>query len=185
MEELFERVKHLRKDVLHMTQPEFGAALGVSRDVVSNIEQGRLKKPEAQEPIYRLICEKFNVRMEWLKTGEGEIFCSPSRNDEIAAFVNRVLADRDESFKKRFITVLAFFSDDEWQLVEKIAEAIHNGVPTSELARTVTAPARTAADMTDEEIEAEVEAYRRDLIAEKKAGGSSSASDDSDESGIA
>ena len=178
MNSLYERIRYIRKDILHMSQAEFGEALGVSRDVIKNIETNALKKPELQEPLYRLICEKFHIRMEWLKNGEGEMYSTSSRNDEITAFVNRVLADCDDDFKKRFITVLAFFSDEEWKVIERIAEAIHNGVPTSELARTVTAPARTAADMTDEEIEAEVEAYRRDLIAEKKAGGSSSASDD-------
>ena len=39
--------------------------------------------------------------------------------------------------------------------------------------------------MTDEEIDAEVESYRRELEAEKRATGSSSASDDGGESGIA
>ena len=54
-----------------MTQSEFGEKLGVKRDVINNIENNRLKKPENQEPIYRLICEKFNVNEDWLRTGAG------------------------------------------------------------------------------------------------------------------
>ena len=68
--EMYERIKLLRTEQLHMTQTEFGEALGVKRDVINNIENNRLKNPEKQEPIYRLMCEKFNVSEEWLRTGE-------------------------------------------------------------------------------------------------------------------
>jgi transcriptional regulator with XRE-family HTH domain len=78
--EIFERVRHLRKN-LKMSQEKFGAALGVNRDVINNMEQNRLARPEQKEPLLRLICKIFNVRYEWLTTGEGDMFVES--NDSI------------------------------------------------------------------------------------------------------
>jgi transcriptional regulator with XRE-family HTH domain len=66
------RIKELRKS-LRLSRDDFGKALGVSRDVIANIELGRLARPEQKEPLLRLICEKFNVSYEWITTGEGEM----------------------------------------------------------------------------------------------------------------
>lgn len=70
----FERIRHLRKMELKLSQESFGAKLGVSRSVVANIELNVLARPEQKEPLLRLICKTFNVSYEWLTTGEGEIF---------------------------------------------------------------------------------------------------------------
>lgn len=67
------RIKALRK-ALKMTQTEFGERLSVSIDVIANIEHERLARPEQKEPLYKLICKEFNVRYEWLTSGEGEMF---------------------------------------------------------------------------------------------------------------
>ena len=72
--EIYERIKHLRKTVLGMSQEGFGSALGTNRNVINNIERNRLVNPEQKEPLYRLICKEFNVNYEWLMAGEGEMF---------------------------------------------------------------------------------------------------------------
>ena len=69
---MYDRIKLLRTKYLHMTQNEFGEALGVKSDVINNIENNRLKNPENQEPIYRLICERFDVDEQWLRSGTGD-----------------------------------------------------------------------------------------------------------------
>lgn len=64
-----ERLKLVRKHY-HLSQPKFGEKLGVSRDVISNVEQGRVPlKPLLAE----LICSTFNVDMVWLNEGTGEM----------------------------------------------------------------------------------------------------------------
>ncbi len=63
-----DRIKSLRKS-LNLSQEDFGNRLGVSRSVIANIECDRLKRPDQKEPIYKLICEKFNINEEWLKYG--------------------------------------------------------------------------------------------------------------------
>jgi transcriptional regulator with XRE-family HTH domain len=72
--DLGSNVKRLRKDELNLTRAAFGKKLGVSADVINNIELGRLARPEQKEPLYRLICETFNVNYKWLTKGEGEMF---------------------------------------------------------------------------------------------------------------
>lgn len=73
------RVKTLRK-ALKLTQSEFGNRLSVGKDVIANIEGGRLQNLEQKEPLFRLMCKEFNVRYEWLINGEGEMF-SESQED--------------------------------------------------------------------------------------------------------
>ena len=179
METIGKRVRFIRKDN-HMTQKTFSEVLGVTEAIVLNIELNRLKHPESQEPIYRLISEKFNVNLEWLKTGEGEIYKELSRDDRIVNFVEKVMGEEDDSFKKRFIAVLSAFDDDEWQLLEKIAEAVHNGTPINDVADQVIADNSAAKNEVSEEldIDAAVEEYRRQLELEKKAKARLSASNE-------
>lgn len=121
--EMYERIKLLRTEQLHMTQTEFGEALGVKRDVINNIENNRLKNPEKQEPIYRLMCEKFNVSEEWLRTGEGEMFVSLTKNQLITEFAADLVME-DNTFKKRLFEALAQLNESEWEVLEKLADSL-------------------------------------------------------------
>lgn len=121
--EMFERIKLLRTEQLHMTQTEFGEALGVKRDVINNIENNRLKNPEKQEPIYRLMCEKFNVNEEWLRTGNGEMFIPLTRDQLITDFAADLIMEND-TFKKRLVEALAKLDESEWDVLEKLAESL-------------------------------------------------------------
>lgn len=120
---MYDRIKLLRTEELHMTQTEFGEALGVKRDVINNIENNRLKNPEKQEPIYRLMCEKFNVNEEWLRTGNGEMFVPLTRNQLITDFATDLIME-DNAFKKRLVEALAKLDESEWEVLEKLAESL-------------------------------------------------------------
>ncbi|MDO5433355.1 helix-turn-helix domain-containing protein [Eubacterium sp.] len=87
--EINERIRLIRKHN-KMSMRAFGEALGVSGDVIGNIEYDRLKKPEQKEPIYMLICEKFGVNEKWLRTGEGDMFVSLSEEDELGAYLGKI-----------------------------------------------------------------------------------------------
>ena len=67
--ETYERIKELRKNHLKLSQAAFGEKLGVNRDVISNIENNRLAKPEQKLPLMKLICKDFSVNEEWLLNG--------------------------------------------------------------------------------------------------------------------
>lgn len=64
------RIKAIRT-ALKLSQREFGEKLGVSRDVISNIEYGRVLP---KERFLRHICQLYKVNEHWLITGEGEMF---------------------------------------------------------------------------------------------------------------
>ena len=68
--EIHERIRYLRRDVLHMTMDEFGERICVSRDVINNIERNRLARLEQKRYLIRLIALEFDIREEWLLTGD-------------------------------------------------------------------------------------------------------------------
>lgn len=67
---LNDKIRELRES-LGLSQTAFGSRLGVSRDVVNNLERGRV---EAKEHIVKLICSEYHVSEKWLRTGEGPIY---------------------------------------------------------------------------------------------------------------
>lgn len=71
--EISERIKFIRND-LKMSQENFGSTIGVSRDVINNLERGRV---EIKEYMLRLICKVHNVNYFWLTEGKGEPYLSP------------------------------------------------------------------------------------------------------------
>lgn len=117
-----ERIKKIRIE-LGLSQEEFGRRLGVTRGAVTNIE---LNKVEPKPLFIDLICREFNVDENWLRTGEGEMFRQQSRDEEMAALMGQLLADRPESFRRQLISVLLHFDPNgpEWQVLENIYDAL-------------------------------------------------------------
>ena len=90
-----ERVKEVRKS-LNLTMEQFGNKLGVTKVAISNIEK---EKRNLTEQMSRAICREFNVREEWLKTGEGEMYQQLSEDEEIAGIVSDLLEEgKDNAF---------------------------------------------------------------------------------------
>lgn len=67
---LVNRIKIVR-EALNLSQREFGEKLGVSRDVISNIEYGRV---QPKKLLLQHMCQQYKVNEHWLETGEGEMF---------------------------------------------------------------------------------------------------------------
>lgn len=118
-----ERLKQLRKE-LGLTQQEFADALKVKRTTIANYEIGRNEPIDA---VISLICTQFDVNENWLRTGEGQMFVERTKDEELAMLVGKLLADEEDSFKKRFTTALLKLDETEWKTVEKIAEEITKG----------------------------------------------------------
>ena len=87
--EVYERIRFLRKDTLKMSQTAFGERLGVNRDVINNIENNRLSKPDQKLSLYKLICSEFNISEEWLLNGTGDMYAS--NEAEYSALIDRVM----------------------------------------------------------------------------------------------
>jgi len=63
-----DRIKYIRDD-LEMSRAAFGETLGVSGDVINNLERGRVK---IQESMLRLICKTHHVSYLFLTEGFGD-----------------------------------------------------------------------------------------------------------------
>lgn len=114
------RIKLLRKE-LGITQEEFSSRIGLSRNFIAQIETG-IKVPS--ERTINDICRIYSVDDNWLKNGVGEMFVKRSRIDEIGEFVNDVMEETDDSFKKRFLLALSKLNETDWETIAKIVENI-------------------------------------------------------------
>lgn len=112
-----DRMKELRHE-LHLTQQEFADKIGIKRNAIAGCEAGRTEPSGA---LVALICHKFNVSEEWLKTGKGEMFVQRTRNEEIAAYMGRLLNGKCSDVESAIISVMAKTSIDEWKMIEKKA----------------------------------------------------------------
>ncbi len=65
-----ERIRIIREQ-LKLSRAAFGKKIGVSGDVINNLERGRV---EIKESIIKLICNEFNVHEEYLRYDKLPIF---------------------------------------------------------------------------------------------------------------
>lgn len=150
-----ERIKELRK-VLNLTMEKFGERVGVTRSAMSNIENGNRN---LTEQMLRSICREFSVNEEWLRTGEGEMFVI-SRNDYIEMVSRSYGLDKiDEAIINTYMAL-----DPQKRAIIKeyiltVAKNYSENDPASVQAK----------------IDAEVEAYRKELESAAKGAAKSSA----------
>lgn len=114
-------MKEVRKEN-GLSQEEFAHKLGFdTRGAIANIELGRT---EASDKLLSLISNLFGVREAWLRTGDGEMFVQDTRSEKIEDFINGVVRDDDDTFKKRFLEMLAGLDPADWELLERMAEKL-------------------------------------------------------------
>lgn len=112
-----ERIKKLRK-ALGLTQQEFAERLNIGRGTLANYEVGRNEPIDA---VIALICKEFNAREEWLRTGDGDMFIQRSRDDELSAFVEELMQEQPQDFRRRLVTALSHLKPEQWDALESIA----------------------------------------------------------------
>ncbi len=111
-----ERIKQIRTcERLRLTAEKFGERLGVTRATISAVETG---KNHVSDQLRRSICREFNVNENWLRNGEGEMFLPIDNEAEISAFLQKL---PNNSFKKRFVSMLAMLNDSDWEALERMA----------------------------------------------------------------
>lgn len=96
-------LKELRK-IKGLKQAEFGEIIGVSRDVISNLE---LERVAINDLTANAICSIFHVNKKWLLTGEG-----PMSPDTTSLLIDEVAKEYDlTQDQKRLLSI--FFSMDK------------------------------------------------------------------------
>lgn len=113
------RIKEIR-DSLNLTQEEFGKRIGSARNTIANYENGNRNPSNS---VLMSICREFNVNEAWLRTGEGEMFNSLTRNQIITDFAGDLIKE-DGTFRKRLIEALAKMDESGWIALEKLANEI-------------------------------------------------------------
>ena len=110
MSTIEERIIEIRKNA-NLSQTEFAESLGVGRGVITNLERGLT---ELKPQFCSLICEKYHVNKTWLETGDGEMFRTPSVDEEIAEFVGKAMSPGTDPVYRRVLLALARTVDYVW-----------------------------------------------------------------------
>ncbi len=111
------RLKELRKS-LGMSQEAFGKIMMISKAGVADLESGRRNITEK----HLALLEKYpdaKINVEWLRTGEGEMFLPMNKEEQVRRFVDAILTDKNDSFKRRMIFYLVELSEENWEVLEK------------------------------------------------------------------
>lgn len=114
------RIKNLRKQ-LGLTQSEFGEKIGLKGNTITNYENN-IRTPS--DAVIYSICREFNVNEQWLRSGEGDMFLRLSRNDEIAAYVARVMKDESAYYQQKMLLFFSRLSPEMLRKLEEVAEDI-------------------------------------------------------------
>lgn len=114
------RIKSLRKN-LNMNQTDFGSKIGLKQTTIAGYETG---SREPNDAVILSICKEFNVNENWLRNGVGEMFNKRTKDQKIADFIGDIFLEEEESFKRRFVSMLADMDEDQWDLLAKMANAL-------------------------------------------------------------
>ena len=120
---MIQRIIEIRK-YYGLNQEQFAEKLKLSRSFINQIEVG---KRNVSDRTITDICREVHVSETWLRTGEGEMFTAVSRSEEIAGWIGNILTDEQADFKRRFVSVLARLTEDEWELIERKARELLAG----------------------------------------------------------
>lgn len=112
-----ERVRNVRKS-LDLTLEKFGEKLGVKKNAISQIENGR---NSLTDQMTKAICREFNVDYIWLTTGEGEMFIDS--DDMLYEKFDRIMAGENDLHKKLLKWCITSFDDDDLHILEKMIDS--------------------------------------------------------------
>lgn len=107
-----------------LTKTAFAGRLNISQSHISKITNGD-SIPSDRTIVD--ICREFGVSEHWLRTGEGEMFVRLSREEEITKFAMSIVRNPDSEFQRRFISVLAQLTSEQWKLMEQMAHQLLSG----------------------------------------------------------
>lgn len=148
-----DRLKQLRNKE-GFTQQEFADKIGIQRSTYAKYEIGRNEPIDA---VVKLICDKFHVNENWLRTGEGEMFIEVDQKDDIQRMVDEMLANDSADLKRRLVAAILRLSPEQIRAGVEWIKATFDLVESS------------AAD-EEAEIEEKVDSYRHELEAEAASG---------------
>jgi transcriptional regulator with XRE-family HTH domain len=112
-----ERFRTVRKQ-LGLSQTAFAEKLGITRDVINNIENSRV---EPSELVIRVVCSTFGVDYDWLKNGQGNMY--PTDEDAVLAALDDLMTGENEE-TKALIRALARMDEKELAVINKLIRTL-------------------------------------------------------------
>ena len=101
-------------------QKDLAELLSITGPSVSNMCSGKTT-PSNQN--MALICKYFGVNREWLEYGIGEMYIPTTDNERIAEYLGRLLRGSvEEDIQLRLISCLSKMSENEWEVLYKLAK---------------------------------------------------------------
>lgn len=97
------RLKELRTSK-SLSQTEFAAKFGVAQNAYSRYETGSVPLPLVA---LDNLCKTYNVRREWLETGEGSMYVEEPVDAEIAKYFANVMGGAAPEFQRRLAAEMA------------------------------------------------------------------------------
>lgn len=114
------RIREVRK-AYGLTQQAFAHQLGLKQNTIATYE---IEKTTPSERTLLGICQAFHVNEGWLRTGEGDMLLTPpsrhTPDENLLGFLGDV-ASRDD-FRSRLISALSRLSDEDWAVLERLAQ---------------------------------------------------------------
>lgn len=163
-----DRVKAVRNQ-LELTQVEFGSKTGISQGHLTSIENG---KRTVTEKTLKVICATFDVNEEWLRFGQGEMFV----RDDSKLITQLARQYNLDAFSRRFIETYVELPEAQRAIIKKFAYSVVAGNADVEISSELLPPDQ-GHKLTESDIDAEVESYRRELEVEKSIQTSSASHD--------
>lgn len=120
MSTINDRIALLIKDK-GLKRTEFAERLHVSGPFISMICSGT-KVPS--DRTISDICREFGVSLAWLQDGEGEMYVQRSQNEQLALMVADLMAESDDSFRKRFVSAFLAFPPDKLAVLEEFINSL-------------------------------------------------------------
>lgn len=109
------QIRKLRK-ALKLNQAEFGERIGLKQGAISRVEQEGV--PVTEQNI-KLICEKFNVRRDWLLEGTGEML-QQTEDALFEAFAEKHHLSKDDQVLAKYL--LGLSSEKRQKIIAHIKE---------------------------------------------------------------
>lgn len=83
--EINDRIRLIRESA-GLTRAQFAERLGISASEITNVEFAKIKNMASKESLFRSIASEFDVSLDWIKTGEGDMYGATPRDDVAMAF---------------------------------------------------------------------------------------------------
>ena len=156
-----ERIKEVRK-FYSLSQEKFGEKLGVTKTAVSKMELGTYN---VTDTMAKLICSEYNVSLDWLETGNGEMIVQPeafsldeyARNNHLSSLELDIIKGYMELDGELRNALMSHFKS----VFDRHSEiAVTKEYPPSKKDNPI--------QHDDDSIERELNSYRLELEAEKK-----------------